>query len=105
MNAVDTNVLLYVHDPADKVKQAKAAALVFSLTPAVMIWQVACEYIAASRKLAPYGFRQEDAWKQLKQIVNKSLSEMGGRGSRRADVHWQIAAQQELRPPEYSLLG
>jgi predicted nucleic acid-binding protein len=51
------------------VKQAKAAALVASLAPAVLIWQVACEYIAASRKLAPHGFRQEDAWTQLKRIV------------------------------------
>jgi predicted nucleic acid-binding protein len=69
MNAVDTNVLLYVHDPSDAVKQAKADALVASLAPAVLIWQVACEYIAASRKLAPHGFRQEDAWTQLKRIV------------------------------------
>jgi predicted nucleic acid-binding protein len=69
MNAVDTNVLLYVHDPSDPVKQAKAAALVASLSPAVLFWQVACEYIAASRKLAPHGFRQDDAWLQLKRIV------------------------------------
>ena len=28
MNAVDTNVLLYVYDPRDPVKQAQAATLV-----------------------------------------------------------------------------
>jgi predicted nucleic acid-binding protein len=28
MNAVDTNVLIYVHDPRDPQKQAKATALV-----------------------------------------------------------------------------
>lgn len=61
MNAVDTNILLYVHDSTDPVKQAKAATLVAALTPAVLFWQVACEYVAASRKLAPLGFRQEDA--------------------------------------------
>jgi predicted nucleic acid-binding protein len=65
MNAVDTNVLLYVHDPRDPIKQAKATALIASLSNALLIWQVACEYIAASRKLAPLGFRQEDAWREL----------------------------------------
>ena len=32
MNAVDTNVLIYAHDPRDPVKQNKAAALIASLT-------------------------------------------------------------------------
>jgi predicted nucleic acid-binding protein len=68
MNAVDTNVLLYVHDPRDPAKQAKAASLVTSLTDAVLLWQVACEYLAASRKLAPFGFRQEEAWRELDRL-------------------------------------
>jgi predicted nucleic acid-binding protein len=68
MNAVDTNILLYVHDPRDPTKQAVARALVASLTNAALIWQVACEYVAASRKLAPLGFRQEDAWKELNRL-------------------------------------
>jgi predicted nucleic acid-binding protein len=68
MNAVDTNVLLYVHDPRDPAKQAVAKSLVASLTNAALIWQVACEYIAASRKLAPLGFRQEEAWKELQRL-------------------------------------
>jgi predicted nucleic acid-binding protein len=68
MNAVDTNVLLYVHDPRDPVKQAKAHALVASLTSAVLLWQVACEYLAASRKFAPLGFRQDDAWRELHRL-------------------------------------
>jgi predicted nucleic acid-binding protein len=68
MNAVDTNVLLYVHDPRDPVKQATAKSLVASLTNAALIWQVACEYIAASRKLAPLGFRQEDARLELERL-------------------------------------
>ena len=66
MNAVDTNVLLYVHDPRDPVKQGRAAALVQSLTDAALLWQVACEYIAASHKLEPLGFRREDAWAELR---------------------------------------
>jgi len=68
MNAVDTNVLLYVHDPRDPIKQAKATALIASLTNAALIWQVACEYVAASKKLAPLGFRQEDAWRELHRL-------------------------------------
>jgi predicted nucleic acid-binding protein len=68
MNAVDTNVLLYVHDPRDAVKQATAAALVQSLTNAALLWQVACEYIAASRKFEPLGFRRQDAWNELRTL-------------------------------------
>ena len=55
MNAVDTNVLIYTHDPRDPAKQNKAVALVASLADGVLLWQVACEYIAASRKLTAYG--------------------------------------------------
>ncbi len=68
MNAVDTNVLLYVHDPRDPVKQARAAALVQSLPNAALLWQVACEFIAASRKLEPLGFRRQDAWDELRTL-------------------------------------
>jgi predicted nucleic acid-binding protein len=68
MNAVDTNVLLYVHDPRDAVKQAKAAALVQSLTDPALLWQVACEYIAASHKLEPLGFRRQEAWNELRTL-------------------------------------
>ena len=56
MNAVDTNILIYVHDDRDPAKQATAYALVQSLTSAVMLWQVACEYIAASRKITASGY-------------------------------------------------
>jgi predicted nucleic acid-binding protein len=50
MNAVDTNVLIYAHDPRDPAKQNKAVTLIASLTDGVLLWQVACEYVAASRK-------------------------------------------------------
>jgi predicted nucleic acid-binding protein len=49
MNAADTNVLLYVHDTRDATKQATASNLLQSLTDGVLLWQVACEYLAASR--------------------------------------------------------
>ncbi len=68
MNAVDTNILLYVHDPRDPNKQTVAKELIASLTNCALIWQVACEYVAASKKLAPLGFRQEDAWKELSRL-------------------------------------
>ncbi|WP_172963162.1 hypothetical protein [Microcystis aeruginosa] len=56
MNAVDTNVLIYVNDSRYPSKQAIAASLVANLTEGVLIWQVACEYLAASRKLEPFGY-------------------------------------------------
>jgi predicted nucleic acid-binding protein len=65
MNAVDTNVLIYAQDPRDRRKQQIAGSLLDSLTDAVLLWQVACEYIAASKKLAPFGFSYEKAWSDL----------------------------------------
>lgn len=68
MNAVDTNVLIYVHDGRDPVKQATAEALVQSLTSAVLLWQVACEYIAASRKFEPLGYSRDKAWQDVHRL-------------------------------------
>jgi predicted nucleic acid-binding protein len=68
MNAVDTNVLLYIHDPRDPVKQARAASLVQSLTDGVLLWQVACEYLAASRKLEPLGYSRPQAWQDIRDL-------------------------------------
>jgi predicted nucleic acid-binding protein len=65
MNAVDTNILLYIHDPRDLAKQASAASLVGSLTDGVLLWQVACEYLAASRKLQPLGYKLTQAWQDI----------------------------------------
>ncbi|HEV3468865.1 MAG TPA: PIN domain-containing protein [Pyrinomonadaceae bacterium] len=68
MNAVDTNVLIYVHDDRDPAKQATADALVQPLTDAVLLWQVACEYIAASRKLTASGYSREMAWRDIRRL-------------------------------------
>jgi predicted nucleic acid-binding protein len=65
MNAVDTNVLIYVHDPRDPRKQQIAKKLIENLDDGVLLWQVACEYIAASRKLEPLGYSLTAAWKDL----------------------------------------
>lgn len=68
MNAVDTNILIYAHDPRDIRKQEAALAIIESLTDGALLWQVACEYLSASRKLEPLGFRLADAWKNLQDL-------------------------------------
>ena len=65
MRAVDTNILIYVHDPRDPIKQTVASDLVESLIDGALLWQVACEYIAASRKLAVLGYDQTQAWQDI----------------------------------------
>jgi predicted nucleic acid-binding protein len=68
MNAVDTNVLLYVHDYRDAAKQTTARALVNSLPDAVLLWEVACEYIAATCKFAPLGYSRDKAWEDIHKL-------------------------------------
>lgn len=68
MNAVDTNILMYVNDLRDPGKQAIAASLVASLTDGVLIWQVACEYLAASRKLEPFGYDRAQAYQYIRDL-------------------------------------
>lgn len=70
MNAVDTNTLIYSCDERDPGAQAKARAVMSSLVQPVLLWQVGCEFIAASRKLADQGFTQQAAWAQLSMLVN-----------------------------------
>ncbi len=65
MNAVDTNVLIYARDPRDPAKQAIANSLLASFTDGVLLWQVACEYLAAARKLVPLGFDLNQAWADI----------------------------------------
>ena len=68
MNAVDTNVLIYARDPRDPVKQQQARTLTANLTDGALLWQVACEFIAASRKLTAVGYTQAQAWGELEQL-------------------------------------
>lgn len=65
MNAVDTNILVYARDPRDPVKQQKARAVTANLQDGALLWQVACEFIAASRKLTAVGYTQAQAWREL----------------------------------------
>ena len=68
MNAVDTNILIYVNDPRDPTKQAIASSLIASMTEGVLLWQVACEYLAASRKLEPLGYNRVQAWQYVRDL-------------------------------------
>lgn len=68
MNAVDTNVLIYARDPRDPVKQQKARELTSGMPDGVLLWQVACEFIAASRKLTEVGYTQAEAWRELEKL-------------------------------------
>jgi predicted nucleic acid-binding protein len=70
MRAVDTNILIYAHDPRDPVKQTAATNLIESLIDGALLWQVACEYVAASRKLAAQGFDERQAWRDLNKLQN-----------------------------------
>jgi len=64
MTAVDTNILFYAHDRRDERKMCIAQELIASLDDGVLLWQVACEYLWASRKLEsqayPYAAALED---------------------------------------------
>jgi len=68
MNAVDTNSLIYVNDPRDSVMQQAAAYLVSNLTEGILLWQVACEYLAASRKLESLGYDRAQAYQNIRDL-------------------------------------
>lgn len=68
MNAVDTNILIYINDPRDPVKQEIASSLVSALTDGVLLWQVACEYLAASRKLEALGYDRRQAYQYIRDL-------------------------------------
>lgn len=65
MNAVDTNVLVYACDARDPERRDRVRAIMDGLPAPVLLWQVACEFIAASRKLESQGFTAQAAWGQL----------------------------------------
>jgi predicted nucleic acid-binding protein len=65
MNAVDTNILIYANDSREPEKRKIAQKVITELNEGVLLWQVACEYVAASRKLEAYGFTQQDAFSDL----------------------------------------
>ena len=72
INAVDTNILIYINDPRDLAKQGIAISLVSALTEGVLLWQVACEYLAASRKLESLGYNQAQAYEYIRGLQQVS---------------------------------
>jgi predicted nucleic acid-binding protein len=65
MIALDTNVLIYACDKTDPRREQIALDLISSADGIVLLWQVACEFMAASRKLRSKGFTTADAWSRL----------------------------------------
>lgn len=63
--AVDTNILICACDQADPRRQTIALDLITNSSDGVLLWQVACEFLAASRKLAKQGFTPTQAWNRL----------------------------------------
>ncbi len=62
MIALATNVLIHCCDRRDSRLQQIALDLMAATTDGILPWQVACEFIAASRKLAGQGFNAGEAW-------------------------------------------
>jgi predicted nucleic acid-binding protein len=89
MNAVDTNVLIYACDQTDVRRQRLALNLITTTPDCVLLWQVACEFIAASRKLTKQGFTSAQAWDRLTEfrgfmpLVNPTAAIL----SRAQDLH------------------
>lgn len=69
MIALDTNILIYACDKADARRQQVALDLVSGTADGVLLWQVACEFVAASRKLSSQGFTASDAWSRLTEFL------------------------------------
>ena len=69
MIGFDTNVLIYACDQSELRRQQTALDLIDVTTDGVMLWQVACEFIAACRKLAGQGFTPVKAWHRLAEFL------------------------------------
>jgi predicted nucleic acid-binding protein len=65
MFAIDTNIWIYSQDKRDLLKQSVALELIATTRPFVLPWQVGCEFVAASRKLAAFGLTEQHAWECL----------------------------------------
>lgn len=70
MIGFDTNVFIYACDQSELRRQQIALDLIDATVEGVMVWQVAVEFIAASRKLADQGFTSEKAWNRLTEFLD-----------------------------------
>lgn len=69
MSGIDANILIYACDKGSGLKQARALEVISEATDGVLLWQVACEFVAASRKLTEQGFTPEAAWARLGEFL------------------------------------
>jgi predicted nucleic acid-binding protein len=69
MIALDTNILIYACDKSDARRQQIALDLIADAVDGILLWQVACEFVAASRKLSAQGFTAAHAWSRLSEFV------------------------------------
>jgi predicted nucleic acid-binding protein len=74
MIAIDTNIWIYCHDSRDVEKQLIAQQMIQTAEPIAPLWQVGCEFIAAARKLQPFGFPEEQAWQSLEDMQAMSAA-------------------------------
>jgi predicted nucleic acid-binding protein len=88
VNALNTNIWIYLHDTRDEAKHQQAQKILGKVSPLALPWQVGCEFVAACRKLQPYSFTEE--------MGRQALSDMQAA----ADLvllpepsDWQIARQ------------
>lgn len=95
MNAVDTNVLIYAYDESSPAKRDAARELLTTLADAVLLWQVACEFIAASRKTLAPGGDPAAAWGRLAEVraVFPLASPSAAVLDRAAEMHTRTRAQ------------
>jgi predicted nucleic acid-binding protein len=68
MNAIDTNVLVYAYDESAPAKRQRAQRLLATIQDGVLLWQVACEFIAATRKTLAPGEQMTAAWQRLDEL-------------------------------------
>lgn len=68
MTAFDTNILIYSCDQSDPIRKERAFQVLTAADDGVILWQVAVEFIAASRKLSPQGFTARQAWARLREF-------------------------------------
>ncbi len=79
---------------ATPAKQATAKVLVDSVPDAVLLWQVACEYIAASRKFEPLGYSRDKAWQDVHKLRALWLTQL---------PTWEVMERTEDLMRRYSL--
>jgi predicted nucleic acid-binding protein len=68
MTAIDTNILFYAHDRRDERKMRIAVNVIESLDDGALLWQVACEYLWASRKLESQDYSYSDALEDVEEL-------------------------------------